>query len=76
MHLTTPDLQRKALINIRQNLLPDGILTLNTFAPDIHVQYQQVNTTPNDYTLRLEYVNSKGKKNGYIMQFLIIQRTN
>lgn len=62
MHLPTPELQRKALLNIRENLLPDGILTLNTFAPSIEIQYRQIHTTPEDYSFRLEYVNSDGKR--------------
>jgi 2-polyprenyl-3-methyl-5-hydroxy-6-metoxy-1,4-benzoquinol methylase len=57
LHLTTPELQRKALLNIRENLLPGGILTLNTFAPNVRIQYEQVNTSPEDYKFRLEYTN-------------------
>ncbi len=33
MHLTTPELQRAALINIRENLTDGGMLTFNTFDP-------------------------------------------
>jgi len=62
MHLVTSDLQRKALVNIRNNLLPNGVLTLNTFTPHIETQFKQVNTTPGDYSLRLEYINVDGKK--------------
>jgi len=62
MHLTSPALQRKALVNIRENLLPNGMLTLNTFAPDVHTQYRQVNTTPEDYSFRLEYTNRNGQR--------------
>lgn len=61
MHLTTSELQRQALLNIRKHLLPGGILTLNTFAPDVRIQYNQVNTSVDDYTLRLEYTNTEGK---------------
>lgn len=60
MHLLTPELQRKALLNIRENLTEDGILTLNTFAPHPIFQAEQMNTKENDYSLRLEYVNKQG----------------
>ncbi|MCL2509262.1 MAG: class I SAM-dependent methyltransferase [Oscillospiraceae bacterium] len=62
MHLTTPGEQRKALLNIREHLLPGGILTLNTFAPNIELQYGQIKTSPDDYTFRLEYVNADGQR--------------
>ncbi|MDF2538432.1 MAG: hypothetical protein K0S76_1453 [Herbinix sp.] len=61
MHLTTPELQRKALMCIREHLLPEGILTLNTFVPNVSLQFEQMNTTVDDYTLRLEYTNYQGK---------------
>lgn len=62
LHLTTPELQRKALLNIRDNLVPGGVLTLNTFAPDAGIQSKQINTFVNDYSLRLEYTNIHGHK--------------
>ncbi len=33
MHLTTPELQRAALINIHENMTDGGMLTFNTFDP-------------------------------------------
>ena len=62
MHLLTPELQRKALLNIRDHLTEDGILTLNTFAPYPPFQAQQMKTSENDYTYRLEYINHEGNR--------------
>ena len=62
MHLTTPELQRAALLNIRKNLVKGGILTLNTFDPHPVFQAQQMNTKDTDYSLRLEYVNRQGQR--------------
>lgn len=62
MHLPTSQLQKDALLNIREQLLPGGILTFNTFDPWPAVQAGQMNTTPEDYTFRLEYVNNNGNK--------------
>lgn len=62
MHLTTPELQRAALLNIRENLVDGGILTLNTFDPHPYFQAQQMNTKDTDYSFRLEYVNKNGQK--------------
>ncbi len=60
MHLTTPERQRAALINIKKNLTDNGMLTFNTFDPHPVFQAQQMNTKDTDYTLRLEYTNSGG----------------
>lgn len=60
MHLLTPELQRAALLNIWEHLTDDGILTLNTFAPYPPYQAEQMTTAEDDYTYRLEYVNSEG----------------
>lgn len=60
MHLLTPELQRAALLNIRDNLKDGGILTLNTFAPHPYFQAEQMRTKDTDYTFRLEYVNKDG----------------
>ena len=38
MHLTTPELQRAALLNIRENLTDGGMLTFNTFDPHPYFQ--------------------------------------
>lgn len=62
MHLPTPELQKAALINIREQLLEGGILTLNTFDPFPPIQASQLSTGPDDYSFRLEYVNNEGKK--------------
>ena len=60
MHLLTPRNQRAALLNIRAHLVEGGILTLNTFAPHPVFQAQQMQTSPEDYSFRLEYINSDG----------------
>ena len=60
MHLLTPELQRAALLNIRDNLKDGGILTLNTFAPYPPFQAEQMRTKETDYTYRLEYINNQG----------------
>ena len=62
MHLLTPELQRAALCNIHRNLTDDGILTLNTFAPDPAIQAVQMKNTDQDYTYRLEYINTDGQR--------------
>ena len=62
MHLLTPNLQRQALMNIRKNLMDDGILTLNTFAPYPILQAEQMRTKETDYTQRVEYINRQGMK--------------
>ncbi len=62
MHLPTQELQIKALSNLREQLLPGGILTLNTFDPWPPMQAEQMRTAPDDYTFRLEYVNSAGNR--------------
>lgn len=60
MHLTTPELQRAALMNIRSNLQDGGVLTFNTFAPYPPYQAAQMQTKDTDYTERLEYINHQG----------------
>ena len=62
MHLPTQALQKAALRNLREQLLPGGILTLNTFDPWPPMQAQQMKTSPEDYSFRLEYVNSRGNR--------------
>ena len=62
MHLPTQELQKAALRNLREQLLPGGILTLNTFDPWPPMQAQQMQTTPDDYSFRLEYVNRAGNR--------------
>lgn len=62
MHLLTPELQRAALLNIRENLIDGGMLTFNTFDPHPYFQAQQMKTKDTDYAFRLEYTNSQGKR--------------
>ena len=62
MHLPTQELQIRALNNLREQLLPGGILTLNTFDPWPPMQARQMETTEDDYSFRLEYVNSAGNR--------------
>ena len=62
MHLLTPELQRAALINIRENLTDGGMLTFNTFDPHPFLQAQQMNTKDTDYSFLLVYTNSNGKR--------------
>ena len=62
MHLPNQQLQIDALNNIREQLLPSGILTFNTFDPWPPVQAQQITTDPDDYSFRLEYINHEGQR--------------
>ena len=62
MHLPDQKLQIAALKNINRHLVSGGILTLNTFDPWPAVQAQQMNTKPDDYSFRLEYVNNEGRR--------------
>ena len=62
MHLPTSKQQKEALLNIRERLTEGGILTFNTFDPWPEAQVQQIKTTPDDYSKRVEYVNSSGNR--------------
>ena len=62
MHLPDQKSQIAALKNLGRHLVPDGILTLNTFDPWPAVQAQQMNTKVDDYSIRLEYVNNEGHR--------------
>ena len=62
MHLPTQELQIRALTNLREQLLLGGILTLNTFDPWPPMQARQMETTQENYSFRLEYVNSAGNR--------------
>ena len=62
MHLPDQRLQEAALRNLRDQLLPGGILTLNTFDPWPSMQAEQMKTGPEDYSFRLEYINSRGNR--------------
>ena len=61
MHLLSPELQRAALLNIRENLSDGGMLTFNTFDPHPFFQAQQMKTRETDYSFRLEYTNKQGQ---------------
>jgi len=60
MHLPTPELQRRALLNIREQLADGGILTLNTFDPLPIIQAEQMKSSTDDYKFIVEYVNVNG----------------
>ncbi len=62
MHLPSSELQIAALKNIREQLLPGGILTFNTFDPYPEVQSFQMKNTPESYIKRLEYINVNGNR--------------
>ena len=62
MHLPDQAMQIAALKNLREQLLPGGILTLNTFDPWPPLQAAQMQTSPDDYSFRLEYVNRDGNR--------------
>jgi ubiquinone/menaquinone biosynthesis C-methylase UbiE len=62
MHLPSSRLQRDALLNIRDQLTEGGILTFNTFDPNPALQAEMMKTGPEDYSFRLEYVNSQGQR--------------
>lgn len=62
MHLPDSRHQQAALRNIRDQLTDGGILTFNTFDPLPALQAMQMETSPEDYSFRLEYVNSEGHR--------------
>lgn len=62
MHLPDQKSQRSALENLGRHLPAGGILTFNTFDPWPPVQAQQLSTGPEDYSFRLEYINSQGQR--------------
>ena len=70
MHLPTPELQKAALLNIGEQLTEGGILTLNTFDPFPPMQAAQLSTGPDDYSFRLEYVNSDGNERKCTKRFI------
>ena len=62
MHLSDQKSQKLALKNLNRHLVPGGILTVNTFDPWPPAQASQIETKSDDYSFRLEYVNSDGKR--------------
>lgn len=62
MNLLTPELQRQALMSIKDNLKPNGILTFNTFCPDVKIQYEQLDKPTDKFTFNLEYINAQGNR--------------
>lgn len=62
MHLLTATEQRQTLLNIKAHLTDSGVLTLNTFQPYPIIQAEQMNSDPDTYSLRSEYINHEGKK--------------
>ena len=62
MHLPSQELQIAALRNIREQLIPNGILTFNSFDPWPPIQAAQMNVGPEDFRFDCEYINSNGNK--------------
>lgn len=62
MHLLTAKEQRKALLNIKDHMTEGGVLTFNHFQPYPVIQAKQMQSSPDDYSFRAEYINSEGKK--------------
>jgi SAM-dependent methyltransferase len=62
MYLLTANEQRQTLLNIREHLIKDGVMTFNTFQPHPFFQADHMKNTSDDYLLRTEYVNHEGKK--------------
>lgn len=62
MHLTTISQQRSALLAIREKLLPGGVLTINTLAPDVSMQYIQTHSDTHEFKFRLEHTNVYNQK--------------
>ena len=62
MHLLTADEQRQTLLNIRNHLTDGGVLTFNHFQPYPIIQARQMQSSPEDYIFRAEYINSEGKR--------------
>jgi SAM-dependent methyltransferase len=62
MYLLTAKEQRQTLLNIREHLTDDGVLTFNTFQPNPVEQATHMNDSIDEYHLRAEYINHEGKK--------------
>ena len=62
MHLLTASEQRQTLVNIKNHLSDGGVLTFNHFQPFPVIQAKQMQSSPDDYVFRAEYMNNKGKR--------------
>ena len=62
MHLLTAKEQRETLVNIRGHLTDGGVLTFNHFQPFPIIQAKQMQSSPDDYNFRAEYINNEGAK--------------
>ena len=62
MHLLTAKEQRQTFLNIKDHLTDGGILTFNHFQPYPVIQAKQMQSSPDDYSFRAEYINNEGKK--------------
>jgi len=61
MHLTTPADQRKALFNINKHLIKGGILTLNTFDPNLNLIVDNVKGAKS-FRKRTEFETGDGRR--------------
>jgi len=62
MHLLTAREQRQTLLNIKKHLTDGGVLTFNHFQPHPVVQAKLMQSSPEDYSFRAEYINNEGKR--------------
>ena len=62
MHLLTAREQRQTLINISDHLTEGGVLTFNHFQPFPIIQAKQMQSSPDEYSFRAEYINNEGIK--------------
>jgi len=62
MHLLTAKEQRQTLLNIRDHLTDGGVLTFNHFQPFPIIQAKQMQSSPDEYSFRAEYISNKGVK--------------
>ncbi|MCL2641849.1 MAG: class I SAM-dependent methyltransferase, partial [Phycisphaerales bacterium] len=62
MHLLTAKEQRQTFLNIKKHLTDGGILTFNHFQPHPVVQAKLMQSSPEEYRFRAEYINNEGKR--------------
>ena len=62
MHLLTAGEQWQTLLNIRSHLTEGGVLTFNHFQPFPIIQAKQMQSSPDDFIFRAEYINSEGNR--------------